>query len=1070
MTIPIITRTNTIDEWRIQTNLSAEKLNDLEFGDFDKSNGTLTISNTTSLLITAQGTPLQVSNNALIQKDLSVGSNLSVGTVGTKIGNVSVGNTVTISGQNTALYVANNAYIGKNVTVAHTAISGNASVINDAYVGGAVIVDGTVRLTGSANVLYANDGTVVVKTADLQQANVGQANVDFIYALDAYIDNLRDISTARIGILNTNESYNDLLYGEDFGSNTAEIRILTANVSADIANLSSPNAVFTTANVNELIAVDSELTTVNINAATINVSTTNTATILNGTVTNGTITNGTITNAIVTNAGIANGVITSGNVITLISNTATLNNSTLLRSTLTNTNISTANVTNYMNVQNGIVTVARTSNSYDAIVVTKGTTRLQNTVIEGNMVISGSFTQTGNINFETDRFILNSNTSVDKDALIVNKRPGGTDAVIIWDEIDERWEISTGDTWSDTYKILDGSDIYTGVDSLSQVKVASASSVNIAHDGVKSSGSYANAAFLQANTTTSNSITVGVYANAAFLRANTPTHVANSAAIYANAAFLQANTPSHRANSAASYANAAFLQANTPTHVANSAAIYANAAFSIANASYYGTSGKVAEVSTIATDAYQLGQKLEFWSTSAGNYANSAFLRANGATSNVATVSSYANSAFLRANNAYLLADDALSKTYGGTVAADVTVTGSFTACSAVNLLGDVTIYDDIVTVNRQFNLATPTNGGFDFYRGVLPKVTLRWNETDYAFEAHFKTGSDVASPSSYTFQKLLGVTTFNNTIADYIKKDGSIGGVSGAAMTGYLNLYAAPTSDLHAATKKYVDEKFGATSALPSYTTSDGYKVLSTNAGGTATIWTKIIPEQMDVTKTFAINTTGRATHSSIATLANNSTWAVTANSVATTTGGVIINNNGYLQEGGTFTSDVRSFFTRGENATSKTTGTIRVTGGIGVSGDIYATTFNGDLNGTASAAKYADLAEKYLADDEYSEGTVLAIGGKKEVTAAKDIHFRALGVVSLRPAYLMNSDLKKGTTVALKGRVPVRVIGKLKKGDPIGLSSHPGLGQYNADKYFALSLENKKDDDEGVVEAVIL
>jgi hypothetical protein len=40
----------------------------------------------------------------------------------------------------------------------------------------------------------------------------------------------------------------------------------------------------------------------------------------------------------------------------------------------------------------------------------------------------------------------------------------------------------------------------------------------------------------------------------------------------------------NQANSAASYANSAFLAANTPSHVANSAAIYANGAFAAANA------------------------------------------------------------------------------------------------------------------------------------------------------------------------------------------------------------------------------------------------------------------------------------------------------------------------------------------------------------------------------------------------------------------------------------------------------------------------------------------------------
>jgi hypothetical protein len=86
--------------------------------------------------------------------------------------------------------------------------------------------------------------------------------------------------------------------------------------------------------------------------------------------------------------------------------------------------------------------------------------------------------------------------------------------------------------------------------------------------------------------------------------------------------------------------------------------------------------------------------------------------------------------------------------------------------------------------------------------------------------------------------------------------------------------------------------------------------------------------------------------------------------------------------------------------------------------------------FNGTATAARYADLAEKYLADQEYETGTVVSIGGDAEVTACSTGQ-RAIGVVSANPAYMMNSELEGGTYIALKGRVPVKVTGAVKKGD---------------------------------------
>lgn len=119
--------------------------------------------------------------------------------------------------------------------------------------------------------------------------------------------------------------------------------------------------------------------------------------------------------------------------------------------------------------------------------------------------------------------------------------------------------------------------------------------------------------------------------------------------------------------------------------------------------------------------------------------------------------------------------------------------------------------------------------------------------------------------------------------------------------------------------------------------------------------------------------------------------------------------------------------------------------------SGNLTANIFNG----VATQARYADLAEKYLADATYEIGTVLAIGGAKEVTAATEGSIVA-GVVSGAPAFLMNADLTSGTAVAIKGRVPVKVKGTVAKGDKIGISSEAGIGiKVTEGDYFAVALE---------------
>ena len=99
----------------------------------------------------------------------------------------------------------------------------------------------------------------------------------------------------------------------------------------------------------------------------------------------------------------------------------------------------------------------------------------------------------------------------------------------------------------------------------------------------------------------------------------------------------------------------------------------------------------------------------------------------------------------------------------------------------------------------------------------------------------------------------------------------------------------------------------------------------------------------------------------------------------------------------------------------------------------------------GEATTAKYADLAERYAADAEYAEGTLMAFGGDAEVTAAAGYASGKLaGVISTKPAVMMNSDAGDDAThpyIALQGRVPVSVEGDVKKGDILVASDIAGL-----------------------------
>ena len=141
-----------------------------------------------------------------------------------------------------------------------------------------------------------------------------------------------------------------------------------------------------------------------------------------------------------------------------------------------------------------------------------------------------------------------------------------------------------------------------------------------------------------------------------------------------------------------------------------------------------------------------------------------------------------------------------------------------------------------------------------------------------------------------------------------------------------------------------------------------------------------------------------------------------------------------------------------------------------IGAATGRYNVMYANVFNGTATSANYADLAEKYLADDEYSVGTVVMIGGEKEITLAEP-GCRALGVVSENPAFMMNSELEGGTYIALKGRVPVKVVGKVKKGQRL-IADVDGYSSTIGDKCdaFAIALESSDDEGRKLIEAVIL
>jgi hypothetical protein len=139
---------------------------------------------------------------------------------------------------------------------------------------------------------------------------------------------------------------------------------------------------------------------------------------------------------------------------------------------------------------------------------------------------------------------------------------------------------------------------------------------------------------------------------------------------------------------------------------------------------------------------------------------------------------------------------------------------------------------------------------------------------------------------------------------------------------------------------------------------------------------------------------------------------------------------------------------------------------GDIGQSANRFAVIY-----GTSTSARYADLAEKYTTDQEYDPGTVIVVAsaGDAEGTASYTTGQRVLGVVSTNPAFIMNDELD-GQAIALRGRVPVKVIGPIRKGQPL-ICNQDGKGIHgDTINSFAISLETNEEHSVKLVECVIL
>lgn len=160
-----------------------------------------------------------------------------------------------------------------------------------------------------------------------------------------------------------------------------------------------------------------------------------------------------------------------------------------------------------------------------------------------------------------------------------------------------------------------------------------------------------------------------------------------------------------------------------------------------------------------------------------------------------------------------------------------------------------------------------------------------------------------------------------------------------------------------------------------------------------------------------------------------------------------------------------------------NKATVTQITSGGVSANGNI---TGNWTLtSGSKLNATYADMAERFAADKIYDPGTVVELGGEKEITAVRyELSEDVFGVISNSAGYILNAGAGNDNThppVAVSGRVRVKVKGVVKKGDRLvsageGMARAATHDEINAFNTIGRALEDKTTTDIGIVEAIVV
>lgn len=241
-----------------------------------------------------------------------------------------------------------------------------------------------------------------------------------------------------------------------------------------------------------------------------------------------------------------------------------------------------------------------------------------------------------------------------------------------------------------------------------------------------------------------------------------------------------------------------------------------------------------------------------------------------------------------------------------------------------------------------------------------------------------------------------------------------------------------------------------------------------------------------------YATNTKRLFIGNLLSTLPTDNTEILTSSSPIPTGGSntqVLYNNTGAMAGSANFTFDyVTNKLTLGGNFVPNTDNTKNIGSASIRWANIYTTSLStgasanaGTITGTWTltsgstfeATYSADLAEYYTSDEKYEPGTVLAFGGAEELTLPNSENYTKIaGVVSTNPALILNTGIAdRGVMIALAGRTPVKVYGKITKGDLLRASKlFPGSATVDGDGgVIGRAIQSYDSSDFGTIEVMV-